>query len=388
LWNVTYTLPINDNGNKVSKDAQDPLSISYPADRYKAAESQPWMSAMVFNCNDVTSNGQTATALNDKQILWQSGRSDQSVSAAVSNNYKNLSVYIKNNGELWGAGANFYTGSWFPLSVPSKIGNKTDWKEFHDFLSTEQAILVEKDNGSIWGAGANWNFVLTDDPCPDPRNQVETIGITYTKQKQKTEYGVIMSAGVATFTFNIGTTVINVGGVTNTTNLLSGLVTKFNANSTLPTNFTLTTTPTGSGSSTILFEAKNYTPHNFGYSITAVESTTVASFTGAVSFSDTVENISGAVTYTLILNGIKIDASASSAIDAVSNLRSAIQNNNSVNSPAFSLTASGTQLIIENLENRSFNVRAELQTSNTSSGTISKLTSAQASSTQQRVSVD
>ena len=310
------------------------------------------------------------------------------------NNIKDFSpvrggfAFITNSGELWGAGSNFYTGSWFPLSVPTKIGIYDDWKEFHDFLSTEQAILVEKDNGSIWGAGANWNFVLTDDPCPDPRNQAETIGITYTKQKQKTEYEVVMSAGVATFTFNIGSTVINVGNVTNTTNLLSGLVTKFNANSTLPTNFTLTTTPTGSGSSTILFEAKNYTPHNFGYSITAVESTTVASFTGAVSFSDTVENISGAVTYTLILNGIKIDASASSAIDAVSNLRSAIQNNNSVNSPAFSLTASGTQLIIENLENRSFNVRAELQTSNTSSGTISKLTSAQASSTQQRVSVD
>ena len=32
-----------------------------------------------------------------------------------------------------------------------------DWKEFHDFLSTEQAILVEKDDGSIWGAGANWH---------------------------------------------------------------------------------------------------------------------------------------------------------------------------------------------------------------------------------------
>ena len=76
------------------------------------------------------------------------------------NNIKDFSpvrggfAFITNSGELWGAGSNFYTGSWFPLSVPTKIGIYDDWSHFHDFLSTEQAILVEKDNGSIWGAGS------------------------------------------------------------------------------------------------------------------------------------------------------------------------------------------------------------------------------------------
>ena len=53
-------------------------------------------------------------------------------------------VYIKNNGELWGAGANFYTGSWFPLSSPRKIGRFSDWKRFHDFIGSELNILIEK----------------------------------------------------------------------------------------------------------------------------------------------------------------------------------------------------------------------------------------------------
>ena len=70
-----------------------------------------------------------------------------------------------------------------------------------------------------------------------------------------------MSAGIATFTLNLGTSVISVGNVTNTTSLLSKITTEFNANNTLKNNFTLTTTPTNSGSSTLLFEAKNYTSH-------------------------------------------------------------------------------------------------------------------------------
>ena len=146
-------------------------------------------------------------------------------------------VYIRNNGELWGAGSNFYTGSWFPLSVPTKIGKYSDWSHFHDFLSTEQAILIEKNDGSIWGAGANWHNLLTDDPCPDPRNQIDIIEITHPLQKQKTEYQVSMSAGIATFTLNLGTTVISVGNVTNTTSLISKITTEFNANNTLKNNF-------------------------------------------------------------------------------------------------------------------------------------------------------
>ena len=284
-------------------------------------------------------------------------------------------VYIKNNGELWGAGSNFYTGSWFPLSVPTKIGKYSDWSHFHDFLGTEQAILIEKNDGSIWGAGANWHNLLTDDPCPDPRNQIDIIEVTHPLQKQKTEYQVSMSAGIATFTLNLGGTVLSVGNVTNTTSLLSKITTEFNANNTLKNNFTLTTTPTNSGSSTLLFEAKNHTSHKFGYSIIGVSSTTVASFTGAMSFSDTVKNISGSTTYTIVLNGIRIDAYSSSAEDAITNLKTAIENSNRINSFSYSFTASSTKMFIENIENTNFNISTELQNSATSSSSISNSTS-------------
>ena len=184
-----------------------------------------------------------------------------------------------------------------------------------------------------------------------------------------------MSAGTATFTLNLGTNVISVGNVTNTTSLVSKVTIAFNANNILKNNFTLTTTPTSSGSSTLLFEAKNYTEHRFGYSIIGVSSTTVASFTGAMSFSDTVKNISGSSTYTLILNGNRIEAAASSAEDAVTNLKTAIENSNSINSFSYSLTASSTKLFIENIENTNFNVTSELQNSGTSSSSISNSTS-------------
>jgi len=286
-------------------------------------------------------------------------------------------VYIKNNGELWGAGSNFYTGSWFPLSVPKKIGKYSDWSFFHDFLSTEQAILIEKNNGSIWGAGANWNLILTDDPCPDPRNQIDVISITHPRQKQKTEFQVSITStsGIATFTFNLGKTALTVGNVTNTTNLLGLVSTTFYASTTLKNNFTLTTTATASGSSTLMFAAKNYTPHKFGYSIIGVSSTTVASFTGNMNFSDTMVNISGTATYTITLNGSRIEASALNALDAVTALKSAFENSNKINAYNYSFTASSSQLLVENMQNTSFNISTELQNSATSSSSISKTTS-------------
>ena len=54
------------------------------------------MSAIVFNCQDVTSNGQAATASNDRQYLWFVGRSPNTVG-----NGKNVSLYIENNGDLY-----------------------------------------------------------------------------------------------------------------------------------------------------------------------------------------------------------------------------------------------------------------------------------------------
>ena len=94
-----------------------------------------------------------------------------------------------------------------------------------------------------------------------------------------------------------------------------------------------------------------------------------------MSYSDTIKNISGSTTYTIVLNGIRIDASASSAEDAITNLKTAIENSNRINSFSYSLTASSTKLIFENIENTNFNLTAELQNSATSSSSISNSTS-------------
>jgi len=73
---------INANGTKTSNST--------------TGGSMPWMSAIVFNCQDVTSNGQSATSSNNRQYLWFVGRSPFTVG-----NGKNISVYIENNGDLY-----------------------------------------------------------------------------------------------------------------------------------------------------------------------------------------------------------------------------------------------------------------------------------------------
>ena len=55
-------------------------------------------------------------------------------------------VFINNEGELFAAGINFYSGKWFPLPRPRKIGNDNDWSKFHDFLGSEINILLEKED--------------------------------------------------------------------------------------------------------------------------------------------------------------------------------------------------------------------------------------------------
>ena len=49
-------------------------------------------------------------------------------------------------------------------------------------MNSELNILIEKTDGSIWGAGANWNKVLTQNPCPEPKNQIEKITLTHPRQ--------------------------------------------------------------------------------------------------------------------------------------------------------------------------------------------------------------
>ncbi|MDC3368682.1 gliding motility-associated C-terminal domain-containing protein [Flavobacteriaceae bacterium] len=277
-------------------------------------------------------------------------------------------VYIKNNGELWGAGANFYTGSWFPLSSPRKIGRYTDWDHFHDFMNSELNILIEKTDGSIWGAGANWNSVLTQDPCPEPKNQIEKITISHPNQYQETQFEISQITGSATITIKVNNISLTVSPVTSSSGFVNSISSLFNANNTLTNALTITVTPTNSGNSTILFKSKAYQQNTFSFSI--IDKST--DFAGDINFEDLVENISGTVTYTVNLSGSRIEASASNLTDAVANIKNSIETSDKIDPSSYSLTVTNTNsILIENRWGNSFFINTELQNSNTSSSSIS-----------------
>ncbi|MDC0001052.1 gliding motility-associated C-terminal domain-containing protein [Flavobacteriaceae bacterium] len=299
-------------------------------------------------------------------------------------------VYIKTNGELWGAGANFYTGSWFPLSSPRKIGKYTDWSRFHDFMNSELNIMIEKTDGSIWGAGANWNSVLTENPCPEPRNQIEKLTITHPNQYQETVFEVAQITGNATITIKINDISLTVTNVTNSTNFVNDIKTLFDADTTLVNALSITVTPTGSGSSTLHFKSKAYQQNKYSFSITDKSTSTLFSgptSTGSptvpISFSDTVKNISGVASYTVNLSGSRIESSASNLSDAVANIKNAIETSNKIDGSSYSLTVTNTNsILIENIWNNSFFITTELQNSNTSSSSFT------VTSTQSKLSVE
>ena len=277
-------------------------------------------------------------------------------------------VYIKNNGELWGAGANFYTGAWFPLSSPRKIGRYTDWDHFHDFMNSELNILIEKTDGSIWGAGANWNSVLTQDPCPEPKNQIEKITISHPNQYQETQFEISQITGSATITIKVNNISLTVSPVTSSSGFVNSISSLFNANNTLTNALTITVTPTNSGNSTILFKSKAYQQNTFSFSIIDKSS----DFAGNINFEDLVENISGTVTYTVNLSGSRIEASASNLTDAVANIKNSIETSDKIDPSSYSLTVTNTNsILIENRWGNSFFINTELQNSNTSSSSIS-----------------
>jgi len=290
-------------------------------------------------------------------------------------------VYIKTNGELWGAGANFYTGSWFPLTVPRKIGKYSDWSRFHDFMNSELNIMIEKTDGSIWGAGANWNRVLTQNPCPEPENQIEKLTITHPNQYQETVFEVGQITGNATITIKANDISLTVTNVTSSANFVNDLKTLFDANQTLANALSLTVTPTGSGSSTLHFKSNAYQQNKYSFSITDKSTSTL--FSGPISFADTVENISGIATYTINISGSRIEASADNSADAVANIKIAIETSDRIDSGSFVLTVTNTtSILIENIYNQSFFITTELQNSNTSSSSFT------VTNTQAKLSVD
>lgn len=277
-------------------------------------------------------------------------------------------VYINTDGELWGAGTNFYTGSWFPLSSPRKIGNDTDWSHFHDFIGSELNILIEKTDGSIWGAGTNWSRVLTENPCPEAKNQINKISLTHPNSYQKTKIEIGEITGTATYSIKVNGTNLTTGSVSNSADLISETVRLFNADNTLTNNFTLTATPTNSGSSTLLFVSKNLVENSFSFSIKDKSD----DFEGALSIIEVEDHVSGTATFTVNINGTRISAAAANVTDAVANLKTSFETSQNFSDQVnnYSFTTSGTSLLIENIGRESFFTTVEVINSSNSNATI------------------
>lgn len=213
-------------------------------------------------------------------------------------------VFINTDGELFAAGTNFYTGKWFPLPRPRKIGTDSDWLKLHDFVGSEINILIEKNDGSIWGSGANWNLVLTDTPCPESINEIWEVEITHPRQKVIKVYEIgPMTGGSASITLLVGD-ITKTANATNTSSFVRDIVSAFTSDSNFSTSFSVTSTISLNSTSTIKFSSKNYKDHKFGKSISNKSSTT---FSVDINLREEQKNISGITTYTLNFNNIQFE---------------------------------------------------------------------------------
>ena len=289
-------------------------------------------------------------------------------------------VYIKTNGELWGAGANFYTGKWFPLSQPRRIGVKDDWKKLHDFLGSEKNIIVEDNENTIWGAGTNEYLTLTSDPCPDPRVERWEVEVNHRLVAQKFNISISAMTGQASITINVGDQVLsaNVSTSSASTSVVSDLFTDFNSKRNFVNSYVVTPTQS-SGVGILSFAAKNHSKDDVTFSITNKSSNFSG---GTVTITHTTEGSSGQTSYTLFLDGTQIEVGhtpeatdntnqASAAV--IQKLLKAISSNAEINPSLYYSSISkesSKKLIIERTDYRSFNVNGSPKNSLTSSSTI------------------
>tara|TARA_B100001173_G_scaffold218729_1_gene189177 strand:- start:1699 stop:14373 length:12675 start_codon:yes stop_codon:yes gene_type:complete len=289
-------------------------------------------------------------------------------------------VYIKNNGELWGAGANFYTGKWFPLSQPRRIGVKNDWKKLHDFLGSEKNIILEDNENTIWGAGTNEFLTLTSDPCPEPRVERWEVEVNHNLVAQKFNVSISATTGQASITINVGDQVLSasVSSSSATTSAVFSLFTDFNSKTNFTNSYVVTPTQSN-GIGTLSFGAINHSKDDVSFSITNKSSNFSG---GTVTITHTTGGSTGQASYTLFLDGTQIEVShtpeatdntnkASAAV--IQKLLKAISSNTEINPSLYYSSISkesSKKLIIERIDFKSFNVNGSPKNSLTSSSTI------------------
>jgi gliding motility-associated-like protein len=286
-------------------------------------------------------------------------------------------VFINNEGELFAAGVNFYTGKWFPLPRPRKIGNDNDWSKFHDFLGSEINILIEKEDSSIWGAGANWNLVMTDNPCPESFKETWVVDITHPRQQVETEFEFSDIIGTASITLIIGDTQITESVSNSTSDFIQKITNTLGNTENFENYFTVTTTLTTTGSHKITFKATNYQSHNFGYSISNKSSPT---FSGNISIKELTPNISGTTTYTLSINSVQFTSVGNGADSFTANSANIMDNvlrdfkkqleQTDKLERVFTYTISNTSLIIQNEVYDPFFLTSSVQNTSNANGTM------------------
>ena len=289
-------------------------------------------------------------------------------------------VFIKTNGELWGAGANFYTGKWFPLSQPKKIGVKNNWVKLHDFLGSQRNIILEDSQKTIWGAGTNEFLTLTSDPCPEPLPERWEIEAIHDLIAQKFDLTISPVVGVASYTINIGNKIItaSVSNSSLSSNIVSALLADFNSRTNLTQSYAVTTTII-SGIQGLSFTASMSSADEISYSITNKSSNFSG---GTVTVTHTVEGSTGQASYTLFLDGIQFevgltpelaDNTNKASADVIVKLSGAISDNAVINKSLYNVYQSKDdykKLIIERNDFKSFKINSSVKNSSTSSSTL------------------
>ena len=234
-------------------------------------------------------------------------------------------AYITKTGELWAAGQNFYMNQWFSLTTPRRIGNKSNWVKFHDFTGGEKNILIENSLNEVWGAGTNRWKVLTDDPCEELSPQVNEISLTHPVVKQKFKFILGPVSGSASLTLRMGS--LNLTGTTSGSldDLVNSLITNYldANNQSLRNSLTLVSSNTSGTNRELVFQAKNYSY----FALSHVFTNDSTNFTGTVSYTDLIENISGKVTYNVVLGGttIQFDYNADTSVNSATSSYEAIK---------------------------------------------------------------
>jgi len=295
-------------------------------------------------------------------------------------NIKDFSVhrggfaYITKDGELYGAGDNFFTGGWIPLRNPRRVGTDSDWKKFFDSSSGRINLIVQKEDNSIWGAGGNWQGQLGR-PCPENFTKIVGVNLTHPQEYEKIKLNLTQSNTNVDYLISINSNIVTVTA-SNSISFVNELKNKVENNSTLNNLVSLeleNSSDLGNENSNLTFTSNSLTDLQISINYSATDSS-VVDLSSVVSHSliSIQQPKFGTATYTLILNGNRIEASGDSQSSGLANLLVALNQSNEINQDEYNFTVNSvtTTLFVENIHYNEFILNGEVQNSSFSYGEL------------------